>query len=91
MPDVIGEYVDRLCTIEMRPSGGNLPRGMMHRLYDVARPEGQPPHTLAMAEALVVRVAPATPSSSSPAPAGRRSFRSVRSTGCSAPPRWRAS
>ena len=58
MPDVIGEYVDRLCTIEMRPSGGNLPRGMMHRLYDVARPEGQPPLTLAMAEALVDRVAP---------------------------------
>jgi hypothetical protein len=53
MPAVIGEYVDRLCTVEMRPSGGNLPRGLMHRLYAAARPEGEPPLTLAMAEALV--------------------------------------
>ena len=56
MPEVIGEYVDRLCTIEMRPSGGNLPRGMMHRLYAVARPAGEKPLTLAMAEALLGRV-----------------------------------
>ena len=42
MPAVIGEYVDRLCTIEMRPSGGNLPRGLMHRLYAAARPAGEP-------------------------------------------------
>src|SRR4051794_11429497 len=53
MPAVIGEYVDRLCTIEMRPSGGNLPRGLMHRLYAAARPAGEPPLTLAMARALV--------------------------------------
>jgi hypothetical protein len=53
MPAVIGEYVDRLCTIEMRPSGGNLPRGLMHRLYAAARPAGEPPLTLAMAQALV--------------------------------------
>lgn len=58
MPAVIGEYVDRLCTIEMRPSGGNLPRGLMHRLYAAARPEGEEPLTLAMARALVERVAP---------------------------------
>jgi hypothetical protein len=58
MPAVIAEYVDRLCTIEMRPSTGNLPRGMMHRLYAVARPAGEKPLTLAMAEALVDRVKP---------------------------------
>ncbi len=58
MPAVIGEYVDRLCTIEMRPSEGNLPRGMMHRLYAAARADGDPPLTLAMAQALVDRVAP---------------------------------
>lgn len=58
MPAVIGEYVDRLCTIEMRPSGGNLPRGMMHRLYAAARPADDKPLTLAMAEALVERVKP---------------------------------
>jgi hypothetical protein len=52
MPAVIGEYVDRLCTIEMRPSGGNLPRGKMHLLYNAARPDGAAPLTLAMAEAL---------------------------------------
>jgi len=58
MPAVIGEYLDRLCTIEMRPSGGNLPRGKMHRLYAAARPDGDKPLTLAMAEGLVERVAP---------------------------------
>jgi len=58
MPEVIAEYIDRLCTIEMRPSRGNLPRGMMHRLYAVARPDGEKPLTLAMAEALTKRVEP---------------------------------
>ena len=58
MPTVIGEYVDQLCTIEMRPSQGNLPRGMMHRLYAAARPAGEKPLTLAMSEALVDRVNP---------------------------------
>src|SRR5437773_2730361 len=56
MPAVIAEYIDRLCTIEMRPSSGNLPRGMMHRLYAVARSDAGTPLTLAMAEALVERV-----------------------------------
>src|SRR3954470_16495606 len=58
MATVIGEYVDRLCTIEMRPSGGNLPRGLMHRLYAAARPPADQPLTLAMAEALVGRTRP---------------------------------
>jgi D-glutamate cyclase len=58
VPDVIAEYVDRLCTVEMRPSRGNLPRGMMHRLYAAARPVGEKPLTLAMAEGLTERVKP---------------------------------
>jgi hypothetical protein len=56
MPEVIGEYIDRLCTVEMRPAAGNLPRGMIHRLYAAARPEGAKPLTLAMAEGIVTNV-----------------------------------
>jgi hypothetical protein len=56
MPEIIGEYVDRLCTVEMRPGAGNLPRGTIHRLYAAARPEGAKPLTLAMAEGLVANV-----------------------------------
>jgi hypothetical protein len=56
MPEVIGEYVDRLCTLEMRPAEGNLPRGMIHRLYAAARPAGAKPLTLAMAEGIVANV-----------------------------------
>jgi hypothetical protein len=56
MPEVIGEYIDRLCTVEMRPAAGNLPRGMIHRLYAAARPEGAKPLTLAMAEAVIANV-----------------------------------
>jgi hypothetical protein len=56
MPEVIGEYIDRLCTVEMRPGAGNLPRGMIHRLYAAARPEGAKPLTLAMAEGIIANV-----------------------------------
>jgi hypothetical protein len=56
MPEVIGEYIDRLCTVEMRPAAGNLPRGMIHRLYAAARPEGAKPLTLAMAEGIIANV-----------------------------------
>ncbi|HEX4678334.1 MAG TPA: glutamate cyclase domain-containing protein [Gaiellaceae bacterium] len=56
MSEVIGEYIDRLCTIEMRPAEGNLPRGMIHRLYAAARPEGARPLTLAMAEGIIANV-----------------------------------
>lgn len=58
MPEVIAEYVDRLCTVEMRPAGGNLPRGVIHRLYDAARAGAGKPLTLALAEALHERVGP---------------------------------
>ena len=26
MPKIVGEYIDRICTVEMRPGTGNLPR-----------------------------------------------------------------
>jgi hypothetical protein len=57
MPEIIGEYVDRLCTIEMRPADSNLPRGVMHRLYAEARGDG-PPLTFKAADALVSNVTP---------------------------------
>lgn len=55
--EVIGEYVDRLCTVEMRPGRGNLPRGVVHMLYAAAR-DGGAPLTHAMASGLVERVRP---------------------------------
>lgn len=59
MPGVIAEYIDRLCTVEMRPGKGNLPRGVIHRLYDAARERaGGTPLTLDIAQALVERVKP---------------------------------
>jgi hypothetical protein len=57
MPEVIGEYIDRLCTVEMRPLRGNLPRGVIHRLYAAARGDG-PPLTLRAAQALLSSVQP---------------------------------
>ncbi|MEX0865349.1 MAG: glutamate cyclase domain-containing protein [Acidimicrobiia bacterium] len=56
MSVVIGEYIDRLATIEMRPGKGNLPRGVIHLLYDAAREKFGRPLSLGIAEALVERV-----------------------------------
>jgi hypothetical protein len=62
MPEIIGEYIDRLCTIEMRPGKGNLPRGVIHRLYDAAREQaGGTPLTLNMAQAFVDGIKPGDP------------------------------
>ncbi|MCP9486013.1 MAG: DUF4392 domain-containing protein [Gaiellaceae bacterium MAG52_C11] len=62
MPAVIAEYIDRLCTVEMRPGKGNLPRGVIHRLYDAAREHaGGTPLTLDVAQALVDRIKPGDP------------------------------
>jgi D-glutamate cyclase len=56
MAHVIGEYIDRLCSVEMRPQG-NLPRGVTHLLYDAARAaQGDRPLTLLAASALLERV-----------------------------------
>jgi hypothetical protein len=57
MPEIIGEYVDRLCTVEMRPQG--MPRGLVHRLYEAARRrQGGRPLTLFAAERLRDAVKP---------------------------------
>jgi hypothetical protein len=58
LSEVIAEYVDRLCTIEMRPGSGNIPRGIVHRLYAAARPADAPPLTLSMARALIDHIEP---------------------------------
>ena len=58
MPKVIGEYIDQLCTIEMRPSAGNLPRGQLRELYDAARAITDGPLVHAMARALVDAIEP---------------------------------
>src|SRR5438128_1500126 len=58
MPEVVGEYVDRLCTIEMRPGKGNLPRGQIHRFYEAARRQTGRPLSLGMAEALIGQLEP---------------------------------
>lgn len=57
MAGTIAENIDRLCTIEIRPARGNLPRGVINRLYAAARSDGAP-LTLRAAEALVDRVGP---------------------------------
>lgn len=37
MMHTIGEYIDRLMTVEMRPARGLLPRGHIHHFYDAVR------------------------------------------------------
>ena len=54
MPEIIGENVDRLCTVEMRPQG--MPRGQIHQLYEAARQKQQRPLTLLAAEKLANQV-----------------------------------
>jgi hypothetical protein len=55
MPEITGEYVDRLVTVEIRNRG--MPRGITRPLYDAARGEGGGrPLTLRAAEGLVKHV-----------------------------------
>jgi hypothetical protein len=57
MPDIIGENIDRLVTVEMRNRGMN--HGIIHRIYDEARREGGGrPITARAAEALANKVKP---------------------------------
>ena len=52
MPKIVGEYIDRICTVEMRPGTGNLPRGVIHRLYDAVRDKTGEPLVYRMAARL---------------------------------------
>jgi hypothetical protein len=54
VPEIIGEYVDRLCTVEMRMKG--LPRGLAHRLYESARRVQHRPLTYLAAQRILQRV-----------------------------------
>ncbi len=55
MPEIIGEYVDRLITVEMRNRG--MPHGITRPMYEAALAEGGGrPLTLRAAEGLVSRV-----------------------------------
>jgi hypothetical protein len=57
VPDIMGEYVDRLVTVEMRNRGMNY--GIVRQIYDEARREGGGrPITTRAAEALVGAVKP---------------------------------
>lgn len=56
MPDVVGEYIDQICSIELRPNGGNIPRGVTRNLYEAARAKVDGPLSTRMAQALVGRV-----------------------------------
>ena len=87
MPDIIGEYVDRLVTVEMRNRAMN--HNIIRQIYDHARAEGGGrPITARAAEALVDRVtagdtvfivtgagyAPETPNGESDGPPGAASL-----------------
>ncbi len=65
MPVVVGEYVDRLVTVNMKPkrritgSGTTLnPRDNTHRLYEAARAKQREPLTYLAAKLLLDRLGP---------------------------------
>jgi hypothetical protein len=51
MAEVIGEYIDRIATVEMRSK--TPPRGVIHRLYEAARKKSGQPLTMAAASKLI--------------------------------------
>jgi hypothetical protein len=55
MSEIVGEYIDRAVTIEMRFAAG-LPRGVTHKLYDAARAHHKVPLTFLAAKSLLERV-----------------------------------
>lgn len=56
MPQIVAEYVDRLCTIGMRPQG--MSRDALNKLYAAAREEAGEPLAMRAAQLLVDRVKP---------------------------------
>lgn len=55
MPKIVGEYIDQICSTELRPIG-NLPRGVAHLLYNAARDKSPDPLSYSMAAALLEQV-----------------------------------
>jgi len=98
MPEIIGEYVDRLCNVEMRMKG--LPRGVTYPLYEAARHKQGTPLTYLAARRLVEEVAendsvilltgagmaPWLPNGETDGPLGTASLARAVSTGLGATP-----
>jgi hypothetical protein len=57
LPEISGEYIDRLVNVEMR-FGTGLPRGVTHQMYDAARKLQGAPLTYLAAKRLVEKVKP---------------------------------
>jgi len=53
MPEVMAEYIDRLCTIEIKPGAGPIPRGVTRQLYDAARKKQGKPLSYLAAKTLI--------------------------------------
>ncbi|GAA5153471.1 DUF4392 domain-containing protein [Microbacterium pseudoresistens] len=58
MVHIIGEYIDRLATVEMRPAQSNLARGVIHQLYDAVRAKYDSPLVSLAASRIVDTVRP---------------------------------
>lgn len=60
MPEIVGENIDRLCSVEMRfrSAPGGIPRGIMYRLVEAARASQPAPMSYLAAQGLVERVRP---------------------------------
>lgn len=56
MPEIAGDHIDRLCTVEMRPQG--YPRGLATVVYDLVHQKQGKPLTYLAAQGLVERVGP---------------------------------
>ena len=56
MPEIAGESIDRLCTVEMRLEGNH--RGITARLYDAVRRKQGAPLTLLAAQKLLEEISP---------------------------------
>nr|WP_296771572.1 glutamate cyclase domain-containing protein [Rhodococcus sp. (in: high G+C Gram-positive bacteria)] len=57
MPEIVGHYIDRIMSTELRPIG-NMPRGVAHLLYDAVRAKADAPLSTTMARALIDRLGP---------------------------------
>ena len=55
-PEILAEYIDRLCTLEIKPGGGKIPRGVAIKLYDAARKKQGKPLTYLAANLFIDRV-----------------------------------
>ncbi len=57
MANVVGQYIDQVMTMELRPIG-NMPRGVAHLLYEAVRKRSESPLSTRMAESIIAAVKP---------------------------------